>query len=109
VLQGGWVVGFSGGGHELIPHGCVVFEDDRIVHVGERFDGAVDRRIEARGKLISPGLINCHIHASTNAVQSVFLDQTKADFFGSNFISYGTPRRGARPPRAGDTAEIAGA
>src|SRR6266540_3491596 len=67
LIEGGWVVGYSGSGHELIPNGCVVFEDDRVVHVGSKFDGPVDRRVDATGKLVSPGLINCHLHAATNA------------------------------------------
>jgi len=109
LIQGGWVVGFDGRGHELIPNGCVVFEGDRIIHVGHQFDGKVDRRVEARGKLISPGLINCHLHSATNAGQAVLLDGLKADYFGSNFVGYLAPRRGAPPPRVGDTAELAGA
>ena len=64
LIQGGWVVGFEGRGHELIANGCVVFEGDRVIHVGRQFDGNIDRRIEARGKLISPGFINCHLHAA---------------------------------------------
>src|SRR5207244_5715994 len=31
LIQGGWVVGYNNGGHELIPNGCVLFEDDRVV------------------------------------------------------------------------------
>jgi 5-methylthioadenosine/S-adenosylhomocysteine deaminase len=54
LIQGGWVVGYAGSGHELIPNGCVVFEDDRVVHVGATFDGPVDRRIDGAGKLVSP-------------------------------------------------------
>src|SRR5437870_3950955 len=109
LIQGGWVVGYNNGGHELIPNGCVVFEDDRVVHVGRRFEGTVERRIEATGKLVSPGFVNCHLHAATNAGQAVFLDGLKADYFGSNFIGYLAPRRGAPAPRAGDRAEVAGA
>ena len=45
-IQGGWVVGYDGRGHTLIRNGSVGFEGDRIVHVGGRFDGAVDRRID---------------------------------------------------------------
>lgn len=37
LVRGGWVVGFSGGGHTLLRDGVVVFEDDRVVHVGSRF------------------------------------------------------------------------
>src|SRR3989449_41905 len=94
LIQGGWVVGYSGSGHELIPNGCVVFEDDHVIHVGPTFDGPVDRRVDATGKLVSPGLINCHLHAATNAGQAVFLDGLKADYFGSNFVGYVAPRRG---------------
>ena len=108
LIEGGWVVGFDGRGHELIPNGAVVFEDDRILHVGRKFEGHVDRRLEARGKLISPGFVNCHLHAATNAVQAVFLDGLKADYFGSNFIGYAAPRRGVPSPRADDRAELAG-
>ncbi len=71
---------------------------------GLRFAGTVDRRIEARGKLISPGFVNCHLHAATNAGQAVFLDGLKTDYFGSNFIGDAAPRRGAPAPRAGDRA-----
>src|SRR5712692_11886836 len=108
LIEGGWVVGYSGSGHELIPNGCVVFEDDRVVHVGPRFEGPVDRRVDAAGKLVSPGLINCHLHAATNAGQAVFLDGLKADYFGSNFVGYVAPRRGTAVPRAGDRADVAG-
>ena len=109
LIQGGWVVGFTGSTHELIRNGCVVIDGDRVLHVGSRFEGAVDRRIDAAGKLISPGFVNCHLHAGTNATQTVFLDGLKPDYLGSNFIGYAAPRRGARAPRAGDRAEVAGA
>ena len=109
LIQGGWVVGYDGRGHVLIPNGCVVFEEDRVRYVGRRFEGQVDRRIEALGKLVSPGFINCHLHCATNAVQSVFLDGLKADYFGSNFVGYAAPRRGVAPPRASQRADLAGA
>lgn len=61
VIQGGYVVAFDGqGGHRILKDGIVVYEDDRVVHVGKSYDGPVDRRIDARGKLVSPGFINMH-------------------------------------------------
>lgn len=99
LIQGGWVVGFDGGSHQLIQNGTVVFEDDRLLHVGHRFEGAVDRTIDAGGKLISPGLINCHLHAAVNASQTTLIaDDGKLDYFGSNFIGYAFPRIDALPP-----------
>src|SRR5207247_8627301 len=91
----------------MIPDGGVVFDDDHVIHVGPTFDGPVDRRIDATGKLVSPGLVNFHLHAATNAGQAVFLDGLKADYFGSNFVGYVAPRRGASVPRAGDRADVA--
>jgi len=77
-IQGGYVIGFDGEGHAVIPGGVVVFDDDRIVHVGRSYDGRVDETIDARGKLISPGFINIHAIASidithfrTDGVRSV--------------------------------------
>lgn len=102
IIHGGWVVGFSGRGHELLPNGVVVYEDDRVIFTGYGFDGEVDQRIDATGKLVSPGLINCHIHADVNARHAVFNDATKTNYFGQNFLAYGAARRGAprRLPRA---------
>jgi len=105
LIQGGWVVGHNGTGHQLISNGVVVFEDDRIVHVGRDFRGRVDRTIDARGKLVSPGLINCHLHAAVNAAQTSFIVDGKLDYFGSNFIGYAASRIGAMPPgRTSDPA-----
>src|SRR5262245_66287927 len=101
LVQGGWIVGFDGQTHRLFRDGTVVFEDDRILHVGKPFAGSVDRTIDARGMLVMPGLINCHLHLGTNAPHTYFLDATKADYFGSNFYAYAVPRRGAGDPRVG--------
>ena len=79
LIQGGWVVGFDGAHHELIRDGVVVYEDDRIIHVDKRFDGRADRTIDARGKLVSPGFVNCHLHAGTNAPHVFMADNLKSD------------------------------
>ena len=108
LIQGGWVVGYDGRGHELIRNGCVVFEGDRVVYVGGAFEGVVDRTIDARGKLVSPGFVNCHLHAAVNAGQTVFIADGKTDYFGSNFIGYVAPRRGASAPRTMARPDIGG-
>jgi 5-methylthioadenosine/S-adenosylhomocysteine deaminase len=106
LVQGGWVVGFNGQGHELIRDGVVVYEDDRIVHVGGRFDGQADRTIDARGKLVSPGFVNCHLHAGSNAPTVFLMDHTKSDYFGSNFIAYGAGLRGTTDSRAAARVDV---
>ncbi|HEX6510662.1 MAG TPA: chlorohydrolase family protein [Chloroflexota bacterium] len=89
LIQGGWVVGFEGTNHELLRDGVVVYEDDRVLHVGHSFEGSVDRTIEAKGKLVSPGFINCHIHAGINAPHVLLNDPTKTNYFAQNFLAYG--------------------
>jgi cytosine/adenosine deaminase-related metal-dependent hydrolase len=106
LIQGGWVVGFNGTSHQLFRDGAVVFEDDTILEVGPRFNGQVDRTLDARGMLVMPGLINTHLHLGTNAPHAFFLDETKADYFGANFYAYSVPRRGAPEGRAGTRAEV---
>ena len=50
---------------ELIPNGAIVIEDERIAWVGPERDlpsteGAGE--INCRGRLVTPGLIDCHTH-----------------------------------------------
>jgi 5-methylthioadenosine/S-adenosylhomocysteine deaminase len=106
LIQGGWIVGFNGRGHQLFRDGALVYEHDRILHVGQRFEGQADQTIDARGMLVMPGLINTHLHLGTNAAHTFFLDATKADYFGANFYAYSVPLRGAADARAATRADV---
>jgi hypothetical protein len=107
LIQGGWVVGFDGRSHRLFRDGTLVYEDDHILNVGRHaFEGQVERRIDPRGMLVMPGLINCHLHLGTNAPHAYFLDETKADYFGANFYAYSVARRGAADARAANRPDV---
>ena len=106
LIQGGWIVGFDGRSHQLFRDGTLVFENDVVLEVGHSFEGRADRTIDARGMLVMPGLINTHLHLGTNAPHVFFLDETKADYFGSNFYAYSVPRRGAADARAATRADV---
>jgi cytosine/adenosine deaminase-related metal-dependent hydrolase len=58
ALTARWIVAHQNGGHRLLENGEVVFERDRILYVGPRFEGEVARRIDLGNVLISPGLID---------------------------------------------------
>lgn len=54
AIHGGDIVAYRAGGHRLLRGGVLVFEDDRIVFVGRRYEGPVDARIDASDKLVMP-------------------------------------------------------
>ncbi len=61
-IVGRHVVGFDSTvqRHVLQSPGEVVFENDRVIYVGPRFEGQVDRIVDASTCLVSPGLIDMH-------------------------------------------------
>ncbi|MBI4608411.1 MAG: amidohydrolase [Candidatus Rokubacteria bacterium] len=53
----------------LIPRGYVLLDGERIAHVGEGEPPAevqADRLLDARNRLVLPGLVNCHLHSHEN-------------------------------------------
>lgn len=88
------MVGYHRGTHALFRDGVVVFEDDRIIHVGPNFDGRVDRTVDAKGKLVSPGFIDTHVHSGHLAPLRLITDVGRSDYFGQPFFEFTTPRQG---------------
>jgi cytosine/adenosine deaminase-related metal-dependent hydrolase len=96
LIRGGWVVGYEGGTHVLYRDGVLAFEDDRILDAGPRFEGTVDREIDARGKLVLPGLIDTHVHSGHRASHRLITDVGRPDFHGQPFLEITVPREGTR-------------
>ena len=97
LIQGGYVVGFNGQEHEVIRDGVVAFERDRVLFVGKQYTEPVDKKIDAKGCLVSPGLIDTHFHSGGNASDYLLNDANKVDYFASNYLAHGAPtREGAR-------------
>jgi 5-methylthioadenosine/S-adenosylhomocysteine deaminase len=67
-----------------LPSATVVVEGDRITHVVSGGDTGSpapgDREIDARGKLLMPGLINAHFHSSVNDLKGS-LDSLPLEIF----------------------------
>ena len=107
LIEGGWVVAFNGTSHEVYDGGAVVIEDDKIVHAGGAYTGAVDARISAQGKLVSPGFINTHVHTAGSGGDWLLLDMAKNDYRTSNYMSFAAPLKGKMtPPPAEPTAAL---
>jgi len=92
-IEGGLIVAFDGAEHRLLRDGVLVYESDRIVHVGRAYSGPRDRTIDARGKLVIPGQISGHAHVSAQEGGRLLVDGGRRDFFRSGFPNY-LPTRG---------------
>lgn len=96
MVKGGWVVGFDGVRHALQRNAQVVYEDARILYVGPKFEGHVDRTIDASHQLVSPGFIDTHVHSGHRALHKLISDGGRPDFFGQPYLEVAVPRRGTR-------------
>jgi 5-methylthioadenosine/S-adenosylhomocysteine deaminase len=96
AIRGGWIVGFERGSHALFRDGVVVFEGDRVLYVGTRFEGSVEREIDARGKLVAPGFIDTHVHSGHRASHRLITDTGRPDYYGQPFLDISVPRAGTR-------------
>ena len=106
VIDGGDVVAYHDGGHRLLRGGSIAYEDDRVVFVGRAYTGAADRRIDATGKLVMPGLVNLHCHATTEASGRLLADAGRRDFFHTGFLNYQAAPAGVAPLAARENLEI---
>ena len=93
VIEGGTVIAYTGNGHKVLPEGQVVCDGNRISYVGRAYAGPVDQKIDARGKLVIPGLINHHMAFGVH-MQMIRLDAARPNFFNSGI------GLGVQPPGA---------
>jgi 5-methylthioadenosine/S-adenosylhomocysteine deaminase len=101
-IEGGWVVAHNGQSHEVHERGSVVIEDDKITHAGGPYRGDVDTTISARGKLVSPGFINTHVHTAGGGGDYLLLDMAKNDYRTANYMSFAAPLKGKMTPPPAD-------
>ena len=98
LIEGGWVVAHNGRSHEVHERGSVVVEDDKVLHAGGPYAGPVDVTISARGKLVSPGFINTHVHTAGAGGDYLLLDMAKNDYRTANYMSFAAPLKGKLSP-----------
>ena len=105
LIQNGDIVAYHEGSHRLLRDGALVLEEDRVAFVGRQYAGPADRRIDAGGGLVIPGLVNIHCHATTEAGGRLIADAGRRDFFHNGFLNYnasppGVPGLDARADRS---------
>src|SRR6516225_8976064 len=95
-IRCGWLVGYADGGHVLWRDAELVYESTQIIFVGERFEGAADRVIDAGEKLVIPGFIDTHVHSGHRASHRLITDVGRPDYFGQPFFEISVPKAGTR-------------
>lgn len=94
-IKASWIVGHEAGHHRLIRDGVVVYEGNKIIHVGKAFDGPVDSTIDAADKLVAPGFIDTHVHTGHRATHRLITDTGRPMYFGQPFLEISVPKEGA--------------
>jgi cytosine/adenosine deaminase-related metal-dependent hydrolase len=87
LYRAGCIVAFQDGQHRILRDGCLVVEDDEILHVGTTYDGPVDRVVTAPDRIITPGFINTHAHLDESPIdKSVQEDVGNRQFWLTGLI-----------------------
>jgi N-acyl-D-amino-acid deacylase len=67
MIRGGWIA--DGTGSPLRP-ADIAISGDRIIHVGRCPDAEARRVIEAAGRIVCPGFIDCHSHSDSTILMN---------------------------------------
>lgn len=77
-IENGTVIAWVGDRHQAIENGTVVFEDDVILEVASEptsKPAPQDVRIDARGRIVSPGFVNAHLHVTDTLYTKGYLEE----------------------------------
>jgi len=65
---------------EVLPNASVLIRDGVIVEVGDASTGSADEEIDAKGKIVIPGLVNAHTHLSMTLFRGIADDMLLQDW-----------------------------
>lgn len=75
LLKGASLLAWKDGLFDFIPEGFLGIDGDTIDYIGaDRPEAPYDREKDMRGKLLIPGLINCHCHAAMTLLRGIGSD-----------------------------------
>ena len=75
LLKNAGILAWKDGTFDHIPEGFLGVDGDRIDYIGpQRPEKRYDREKDMRGKLLIPGLVNCHCHAAMTLLRGIGSD-----------------------------------
>ena len=100
LIRDGWIVAHGEEGHTLVRDGVVIVDDDKVTNVVAEYADRADVEIDAAGKLVSPGLIDTHVHLGLGHKIRLIADSGRKDLYGQPFLEFAFARPGANAPDA---------
>ena len=82
IRNADYVVAFDGQKHRLIQGGDVAYDGNTITYVGKKYTGNFAKEISGSGRMVMPGLINTHGHATSEALKKGVLEDRGARRLG---------------------------
>lgn len=92
-IDNGTVIAWQSEQHAVLDGATMVIEDNEIVHVGPddgRQRHAADRQIDATGRIVIPGFVNTHLHATDTMFTKGFLEEASNLATQAKETNYGT-------------------
>lgn len=92
-IENGTVIAWQDGRHQVLEDAVVVVEDDLIVEVGRSASHpplADDIRVDARGRIVAPGFVNTHLHATDTLYTKGYLEESSNLSKQAKETNYGT-------------------
>ncbi|MFI4987492.1 MAG: amidohydrolase family protein [Alphaproteobacteria bacterium] len=88
IKRADWVVAWNAGKgrHEYLRDADVAFTDDRIVHVGPRYEGAAEREIDGRARMVLPGFVNIHAHPASEPFNKGLMEERGSTRLGMSSL-----------------------
>lgn len=100
-INAGHIIATQNGQHRHLRNGVVVYEDDKIIHVGPSFDGSADQVIDAPNGVVTPGFVNTHAHLAGSPLDKSFIEDVgPRQFYLSGLFEYLPVRNGAQDSEA---------
>lgn len=91
VRNADWVIAWDGAEHRhvYLRGADVAWRDGAVIHVGPSYDGAADRVIDGRGRMVMPGFVNLHAHPTSEPLRKGITDESRSPgFFHSSLYEY---------------------